>query len=529
MNALNWVTTLQDCEDAISDPRFTPDQLARHVLESLLEGCQVIGANYEYLYLNDAAIQHARLPREQLIGRRMNECYPGIDQTSMFSRLQRCMTERVHLQMDNEFTYPDGTKGWFELRFVPVPEGVCVLSIDITERKQSEADLARSEAQLRHAQKMEAVGRLAGGVAHDFNNVLSAILSYTALLLTDLRQSDPVRAQIQEIQTAGERAARLTRQLLALGRQQAMEPRKLDLNQLISDMEKMLVQLIGADVELTLLLSPAPGLVKADAGSIEQVLLNLVVNARDAMPSGGRLTIETANVELEEGYAQSHIGVRPGPHVMVAVTDTGIGMDASRQARVFEPFYTTKDASKGTGLGLSTVYGIVKQIGGHIRLFSEPGRGTTFKIYLPRQQGVAGTEPAALPEPTSNRGDETILLVEDDDQVRTVTRNILHRSGYRVLDASNGGEALLVCEQHTTSIDLLLVDLVLPKLNGRQLAERLLGLRRPMKVLFMSGYADDAVRHGFLESAVAYLQKPITPEMLTRKVRQVLDAPVRKP
>jgi signal transduction histidine kinase len=384
-------------------------------------------------------------------------------------------------------------------------------------------ELSKALERLGQVQKMEAVGRLAGGVAHDFNNVLSVILSYSEMIGADLGPEEPLRADIEEIRTAALRAAALTKQLLAFSRQQVLETKVLDPNQTLAGMQKMLRRLLGADVELTILPAAGLGRVKADPGQLEQVVMNLAVNARDAMPQGGRLTIETSNVDLDDDYARDHPEVAAGAYVLLAVSDTGTGIDATTQARIFEPFFTTKEKGKGTGLGLATVFGIVKQSGGHVWVYSEPGKGATFKVYLPRVSGPADARVSQPPVSERAPGNETVLLVEDDDQVRAVALGILRRSGYVVLEASNGGEALLICEQHGARIDLLLTDVVLPRMNGRQIAERLTSMRPAMKVLFMSGYTDDAIlQHGVLDSGVAYLEKPITPTSLTRKVREVL-------
>jgi PAS domain S-box-containing protein len=416
--------------------------------------------------------------------------------------------------------HADGTEFPVEISLSPLEteEGILVSSTirDIRERKQL-------EDQLRQAQKMEAVGRLAGGVAHDFNNVLSVILSYAEMIAAELKPDEPLRADVEEIRTAAMRATDLTRQLLAFSRQQVLEAKVLDLGRAVAGMGTMLRRLLGADIELTVLSGSGLWNVKVDPGQVEQILMNLAVNARDAMPLGGKLTIETANVELDEDYARAHHGVRAGSFVVLAVSDTGIGIDKETQVRIFEPFFTTKEQGKGTGLGLATVFGIVKQSGGHIWVYSEPGQGATFKIYLPRVSGNAEVRASERPPPGTMRGTETILLVEDDDQVRAVARGILRSNGYVVLEAPNGGEALLICEQHGAKIHLLLTDVVLPRMSGRQLAERLASARPDMKVLFMSGYTDDAIlQHGVLDSDVAYLQKPLTPTSLTRKVREVL-------
>jgi PAS domain S-box-containing protein len=385
-------------------------------------------------------------------------------------------------------------------------------------------NLEREKAeQLRQSQKMEAVGQLAGGIAHDFNNLLTAITGYSELSLRRLQAEDPLHRNIQEIKKAGERAASLTRQLLAFSRKQVLQPKVLALNSIISDVEKMLRRLIGEDIELRTVLEPQLGSVKADPGQIEQVLLNLAVNARDAMPHGGKLTIETGNVYLDWEYAAQHIAVKPGHYVMVAVSDTGCGMDEKTQARIFEPFFTTKEAGKGTGLGLSTVYGIVKQSGGNIWVYSEVGQGTTFKVYLPRvDEGAEEYKRSAEPE-EALQGTGVILLAEDEHMVRKLAREVLEMCGYKVLEAANGGDALLTCERHKEPIDLLVTDVIMPEMGGRELSSRLGQLRPEMKVLYMSGYTDNAIVHqGVLDEEANFIQKPFSPQTLASKVREVL-------
>lgn len=423
-------------------------------------------------------------------------------------------------QVEAQLVRSDGRELWVLIDTTPAPEhgagGALAMVMDISQRK-------RLEDQLRHSQKMEAVGSLAGGVAHDFNNLLSVIMGYGELIFNELKPGDPLRVDMEQVTIAGSRARDLTKQLLAFSRRQVLEPRVLDLNEVLRGLEPMLRRLLREDIELSLLTASQLDHVFADGGQVEQIVMNLLVNARDAMPAGGKLALETVNAELSAEYAAAHHGVTPGRYVMLAVSDTGLGMDAATQERIFEPFFTTKGADGGTGLGLSTVFGIVKQSGGHIWVYSEVGRGTTFRIYLPRAEGELEEAPRVESAGTL-RGTETVLIVEDQEQVRTLMRVILRRYGYNVLEAPNGGEALLICERFTATIHLLVTDVVMPRMSGRELAERLAPLRPNMAVLFVSGYTENAiVHHGVLDAGVAYVQKPITPEAFARSVRALLD------
>jgi PAS domain S-box len=395
---------------------------------------------------------------------------------------------------------------------------------DISERKKAEQQMLSLQEQLRQSQKMEAIGRLAGGVAHDFNNLLTVISIQSQLSVLGLREGDPLRENLQEIEKAADRAADLTRQLLAFSRHQILEMKVLNLNFIVSDLEKMLHRIIGEDLELASILADDLGMVKVDPGQMEQVIVNLAVNAKDAMPQGGQLTIETTNVELDGGYTRTHMGVVPGAYVMLSITDTGVGMTREIKEQIFDPFFTTKEKGKGTGLGLSTVYGIVKQSGGDIYVYSEPNQGTAFKIYFPRvfEPGEEWAKKEAVGE--ISRGEETILVVEDDGMVRKLAINILRMQGYTVLEAEAGGEALLMCEQYKDPIDLILTDIVMPHMGGPELIERLKQVRKDFKALFMTGYTDETiVQQGILEKGIELINKPFTIQKLSRKVREVLD------
>jgi len=399
----------------------------------------------------------------------------------------------------------------------PVVRGVVINARDVTERRSL-------ERQLLQAQKMEAVGRLAAGIAHDFNNVLTAIFGYVDLLLDGLPTLSPLRPDIEEIRTAAERAAGLTRQLLAFSRKQVLQMRTLDLNELLTDIDKLLRRLLREDIDMVTKLDPRLGAVRADSGQLEQVVVNLAVNARDAMPGGGRLTIETRNAELDEAYTREHVPVRPGRYVMFALSDTGTGMSPETMAHVFEPFFTTKEAGKGTGLGLATVYGIVKQSGGYVWCYSELGHGTTFTVYLPRVDEPVDPLPVRVAA-RSTRGSETVLVVEDEPGLRALTRRLLEKHGYTVLEAATADAAAALARDYPGPIHLLLADVVLPGGSGRALADALLSQRADVRVLFMSGYAEDAIVHrGVLASNTPFLHKPFSADTLTAKVREVLDA-----
>jgi len=420
-------------------------------------------------------------------------------------------------------TRKDGSHIQVSLTLSPIKDergnvtGVSAIARDITERKQL-------EAQLMHSQKMEAVALLAGGVAHDFNNLLTIIIGYGRMLLADAAESSETREYAEEILYSAERASALTGQLLAFSRRQLVQPRVLDLNQVVDSMHKFLERILGEHIELRKVPGDNLGRVKADPGHIEQVIANLAVNARDAMPRGGKLTVETANVELNENYARLHPGVRPGPYVMLAVSDTGTGMPPEVLRRIFEPFFTTKEKGKGTGLGLSIIHGIVKQSGGEVWVYSEPGNGTTFKIYLPRVSDAADSWQRAATGSVMPRGSETILVVEDENSVKKMVREILTKLGYTVLVAGEGHSALELCSAHPRPIQLMVTDVVMPGIAGPDLARAVKILRPETKVIFMSGYTENSMlAHELIEPEANFLQKPFTPEEFARKVREVLD------
>ena len=458
-----------------------------------------------------------------LVGRNLSTLYA--DGQEWFVLADYLRTQQEFHGLDCEWTRRDGSPTAVRLSGRAISDESKnvtfeIFTEDVTERRAL-------EQQLRQSQKMEAIGRLAGGIAHDFNNLLMVISGYSEFLLERLGPEPALRGPAKEISTAAERATSLTRQLLAFSRKQMLTPKVLDLNAVVTENLKMLTRLIGEDIDLVMIPGSELGAVKADPGQVEQVILNLAVNARDAMPHGGKLTIETANVTLDEAYARMHSPVQPGDYTMLAITDTGVGMDGETQSRIFEPFFTTK-GTKGTGLGLSTVYGIVKQSGGYIWVYSEPGKGTSFKIYMPHvtvEEVAAVEQPAAAAAAAPTEAPrETILVVEDEVNLRRLTRQFLENQGYTVVEAADGAAAVQICVAHQGTIHLLLTDVIMPGMNGRELAQRVSEIRPNIRVLYMSGYTENAIGHnGTLDAGITLLQKPFTLHALKAKVREVLD------
>jgi PAS domain S-box-containing protein len=504
----------------------TSEERFRQIAENIKEAFIVVELDgFRPLYLSRMW--------EEIWGRPLEEAYrdPAAwvraihpDDAGVVHEARQAIEKGEAISRNFRVVRPDGTIRWVRARAFPVYNASHELYRQVG-LVEDITDLRRTEEQLLQAQKMEAVGRLAGGVAHDFNNLLTAILGYSELVLQDLGDDHPSAVDLKEIRAAGQSAESLTRQLLAFSRRQILQPQTLDLNKVLTRVDALLQRIIGEDVELTMKLTAPLGRVSADPGQIEQVVLNLAVNARDAMPNGGKLTIETANVMLGEDYAAQHAGASTGPHVMVAVTDTGTGMDEATQQRLFEPFFTTKEPGRGTGLGLATVYGIVAQSRGSIWVYSELGQGSTFKVYLP-----ATTEDLTVPvvspmSPAALSGTETVLVVEDQIEARSVICETLRRRGYTVIEAVNGPDAIVKGRQLDVRIDVMLTDVVMPGMGGRRVAEVIRVTRPELKVVYMSGYTDSAiVDHGILEPGVTFVQKPFATETLLRRVREVLDA-----
>lgn len=475
------------------------------------------------IYVNDSFLRITGYEREDAIGRNCRFLQGPKTQSESISRMRSALRDSEPCTVELLNYRKDGKPFWNGLSISPIRDAAG----RVTHYLGVQTDISPAkliEQQFHQAQKMQAVGQLAGGVAHDFNNLLTVITGYSELLLGMLEPNDPMHEAVAAIADAGERAAGLTRQLLSFSRQAVLEMKVLDLNEVVKDSEKLLRRMIGEDIALTVILDPNLSRVKIDPAQTGQILMNLAINARDVMPRGGQLTIETSNVQLDETYSALHLDCKPGSYVKLTVSDNGFGMAADIQGHIFEPFFTTKEPGKGTGLGLATVYGIVRQSGGTIEVYSEPGHGTSFKIYLPVVDEPLGSSTRNHQVATPKRGTETLLLVEDEETVRAFALRALQAQGYTVLQAANGKEAFEVIERYPDRVDLLVTDVVMPEMSGRELAEALC-LRDPkLKVLYMSGYTDNAViRHGILLAEVAFLQKPFTPLSLARKVREVLD------
>jgi PAS domain S-box-containing protein len=472
-----------------------------------------------YVDVNESFLRASGYRREEVIGQTSLDLKIWEKPEDRARLLDKLLEQGSVRDMETAFRTKSGEQRvWLHsINRIDLDGQECVISSqkDVTEQKTL-------EKQLRQAQKMEAVGQLSGGIAHDFNNLLGVIIGYSELLEEQLGENHKQQKNVGEIKKAGQRAASLTRQLLAFSRQQVLEPRVLNLNVVVAETEKMLQRLIGEHIELATCLAADLGQVKADPGQIEQVMMNLVVNARDAMPEGGRLTVETCNAELDEAYAFQNAPTIPGRYVALLVTDTGVGMDVATQAHIFEPFFTTKEVGKGTGLGLATVYGVVKQSGGYIWVYSEPGIGSTFKVYLPRVDAPVEKSGVSSGESTPEGGTETILLVEDEDSLRTLTRTLLEQGGYTVLEANGGNEAMEIARQHGEPIDLLLTDMVMPGMGGTEVARNLVLIHPESKVMFMSGYTS-FTRRGMLDPDAILLQKPFTRDALLSKLRKMLD------
>jgi two-component system, cell cycle sensor histidine kinase and response regulator CckA len=524
LSSINDITDRKRIEEALkkSEEKY-------RILVENVDAAIFVAQNGKLRFVNANTGRVLGIPTDEALSRPFVELIHPDDRAMVMDRhVRRLRGEEAPDRYTFRIVNRAGDTRWAELNVVLIEWGGAPATLnfltDITDRKRADARRVELEEQLRAAQKMEAIGSLAGGIAHDFNNLLSVILSYTEFTLDGTPAADPRRGDLIEVKKAAERAASLTRQLLAFGRRQILQPTRLDLNHVVVDLEKLLRRILGEDVDMVYRLAPDIGLVEVDAGQIGQVLMNLAVNAREAMPEGGRLTIETGAVELDEEYAAGHAGVRPGPYVLLAVTDTGCGMDAETRARIFEPFFTTKKG-KGTGLGLSTVHGIVKQSGGEIWVYSEPGAGSSFKVYLPRLPASAAAAPSSRTPDGPTAGTGTVLVVEDEEGVRNLAARMLRAVGYTVLTAAGGAEAIAACGTHEGQIHLLLTDVVMPEISGKTLAERLAKQLPGIRVLYMSGYTDNAiVHHGVLDKGTSFISKPFSAAELTRKVREVLDA-----
>ena len=507
-------------DDAAEGEGAFPELDLAAIVGGMREGVQVISPRYEYLYVNEAAALHGRASIEALVGRTMMELYPGIEHSEMFAHLTRVLNEGGTHRMENEFQFPDGGTGWFELRISRVPAGAVILSIDVTDRK----DL---EMRVRRAQRMDAVGQLAGGIAHDFNNLLTIIHNYGTFVQEGLAESDPLRDDVDCVLEATRRGAELTKKLLSFARQAPLAPQIVEVSPALEEIHRLLSRVLGEDVVLSTLVDPDIGAVRMDRSAFDQILVNLAINGRDAMIGGGSLTIEAQPAILGPEWAGTHaVRLPPGDYVVISVTDTGSGIPREHLERIFDPFFTTKE--NGTGLGLATCWGLVEQAGGALTVYSELDTGTTFRMYLPTTD-AADTAARASPPPAAARG-ERVLVVEDEDMVRALLARVLREHGYKVVEAATAAEALLLVEDIGDELDLLVTDVIMPRMSGVELADRIRRRFPQMRALFVSGFAPRSLeRRGLGDEDLPVLTKPFTPDSLLRAVRSVLgqDSPER--
>ena len=499
-------------DDAADEGGAFPELDLAAILGKIREGVQVISPSFQYLYVNEAAASQGRSSVEALVGHTMMECYPGIEKTEMFSHLSRVMDEGGTHSLENEFQFPDGSSGWFELRMSRVPAGVVVLSIDVTDRK----DL---EMRVRRAQRMDAVGQLAGGIAHDFNNLLTIIHNYGTFVQEGLADADPLRDDVDCVLEATRRGADLTKKLLSFSKQAPFAPQVVDVSPALEEIHRLLSRVLGEDVVLSTMVDPDVGCVRMDRSAFDQVLVNLAINGRDAMTDGGSLTLEAQRAKLGPEWAGTHaVKLPPGEYVVISVTDTGTGIPRENLERIFDPFFTTKD--DGTGLGLATCWGLVEQAGGALTVYSELAQGTTFRVYLPIANGAEVGE-RAFPPPAAAHG-ERVLVVEDEEMVRTLLARVLREHGYKVVEAGTAAEALLLVEDIGEELDLIVTDVIMPRMSGVELADRIRRRFPRMRALFVSGFAPRSLeRRGLGQDDLPVLTKPFTPDSLLRAVRDV--------
>ncbi len=498
----------------------------QRLFDSLMEGCQIFDYDLIYLYINKAAEHQNRRPNSELLGQCYKEMWPGIEETEVYRLILDTLQNRRPNTIENEFNFPDGEKGWFELRISPVPEGVFVMSLDITQRKLLSLKLKEVEKRKYQAQKMESIGHLAGGIAHDFNNNLTVILGYTEMALSSVAQDSDLIRILREIKKTAKLSAELTQHLLGFARKQNAIPLTVNLNEEIDGSLNFIRRIVGEDITI----SWAPGkdlyTIKIDPNQLHQILTNLSVNARDAIETIGEISIETGNVTIEETLSAEHYGLTPGNYAVISFSDNGSGMDRETQQQIFDPFFTTKKRGEGTGLGLSTVYGIIRQNNGFINVYSEPGKGTTFRIYLAEHREKEIEKKRDLsPEkhPFQSRGKETILIVDDDESVLTITGEILETMGYRVLTSGDPLDAIETVRRAEDSIDLLITDVVMPNMTGAELSEKIGELNSDIKILYVSGYTANIIaRRGLVGEEVNFLAKPYSMTDLGRKIRSVL-------